>query len=280
MGWRTAAGAVTVLVALAAALTGCADGPVVEPAPLCPPGELTTLQPGTLTLATDQPAYPPWFVDDQPANGQGFESAVGYAVAERLGYPRAQVRWARVAFTTALAPGPKPFDIAINQTSITDQRREVADFSAPYYDVLQAVVATASSPAVRARTGTDLARLRLGSEAGTTGATAARSLSHSPITVFDTNDAAVQALGDGQVDALVMDLPTAQRVAADLPGGRLVGRLPQSPEGTEQYGLLLDKDSPLTACVSEAVQALRADGTLARLQQQWIPTASVPTLTG
>ena len=270
---------IATLAALVLAAVGCV-GPDPAPDPRCAPGELDTLTPGVFTFATDQPAYRPWFVADQPANGEGFESAVAYAAAEQLGYSPDQVRWARLPFSTAMAPGPKPFDAAISQFSITDQRREIVDFSAPYYDVDQAVLTVAGSAAAGLRSTTALGRLRLGAEAGTTGALTARMLSHAtPITVYDSNDQAIAALSGGKVDALVMDLPTAQRAAGDLPDGVVVGQLPRAAERVEQLAMLLDKDSPLTRCLSSAVEALRADGVLDRLQRQWMAATPVPMLT-
>ena len=250
-------------------------------APACAPGALPTRAAGTLTIGTDQPVYPPWYVDDKPENGQGFESAVAYAVADQLGYGKDKVTWTRVPFNAAIQPGPKSFDLNLTEFSITDERRQAVDFSAPYYDVKQAVVARMDS---RFAAVTDLAGLkdaRLGAQVGTTsldaiGATIAPSTSPS---VFNSNDDAKQALSNGQVDAIVVDLPTAFYITgAELPDGKIVGQLPAT--GTpEQFGAVLDKGSPLTACVSQAVEKLRAAGTLTALEQQWLTTAgSAPDL--
>ena len=275
----------------AAALSTSACAPADQPggrppstagaAPACAPGALPTRAAGTLTIGTDQPVYPPWYVDDKPENGRGFESAVAYAVADQLGYGKDKVTWTRVPFNAAIQPGPKSFDLNLTEFSITDERRQAVDFSAPYYDVKQAVVARMDS---RFAAVTDLAGLkdaRLGAQVGTTsldaiGATIAPSTSPS---VFNSNDDAKQALSNGQVDAIVVDLPTAFYITgAELPDGKIVGQLPAT--GTpEQFGAVLDKGSPLTACVSQAVEKLRAAGTLTALEQQWLTTAgSAPDL--
>ena len=195
----------------------------------CAPGALPTRTAGTLTIGTDQPVYQPWYVDDAPDNGQGFESAVAYAIAEQLGYPKDKVMWTRVQFNAAIQPGPKAYDLDLNEFSITDERRQAVDFSAPYYDVKQAVVALSSNKFANA---TDLAGLkdaRVGAQVGTTsydavGATIAPT---TPAAVFNTNDDAKLALSNGQVDAIVVDLPTAFFITtAELQGAKIVGQLP------------------------------------------------------
>ncbi len=248
----------------------------------CTPDELDTLEPGTLTIATDQPAYEPWMVDDTPENGEGFESAVAYAVAEQLGYTEDQVTWTRVPFTAAIQPGPRPFDFDINQFSITEERRQAVDFSSPYYTVSQAVITTAGSPADGAASLDDLRGLRLGAQVATTSLQVLTDViapENEPV-VFNTNDDAKLALQNGQVDAIVVDLPTAFYItAAELENGVIVGQLEDSGEGGDQFGLLLAKDSPLTDCVSQAVDALREDGTLAELEQEWLSdVADAPVL--
>lgn len=236
----------------------------------CDKSELTTLKPGVLTFGTDQPAYPPWFVGDVPANGEGFESAVAYAVAGRLGYQPGEVAWVRVPFNAAIAPGPKTFDADLNEFSITEERRKAVDFSSPYFDVTQAVVTVKSAPAAQVTTIDGLRGLKLGAQVGTTSYTAATELGGSqPVAVYNNNDDAKAALTNGQIDALVLDLPTAFQVQAELSDGHIVGQLPGGDE-TEQFGIVLDKGSSLTSCVSGAVDALRADGTLANLSRQWL----------
>ena len=249
----------------------------------CSPDALETQTPGTLTIATDQPVFEPWFLDDDPANGSGFEGAVAYAVAERLGYTEDKVTWTRVPFNAAIAPGPKDFDFDINEFSITPERAEAVDFSTGYYDVTQAVIALEGNPASGAASLADLKDVRIGAQVGTTSFTAVES-GISPTTeaaVFNTNDDAKQALSNGQVDAIVVDLPTAFYItAAELDNGLIVGQLPPA-QGVEveQFGLVLDKGSSLTSCVSAAVDGLRADGTLDELAQEWLSqTAGAPVL--
>jgi len=246
----------------------------------CDKASLATLKAGALTFGTDQPAYPPWFVDDNPANGKGFESAVAYAVAGKLGYDSKDVQWVRVPFNAAIAPGPKTFDANLNEFSITDARKQAVDFSSPYYDVTQAVVTIKSSPAAKVTTLDGLKDLRLGAQVGTTSYTAAKGLgTKAPIAVYNNNDDAKAALTSGQIDALVLDLPTAFEVQSELTDGAIVGQLPAGTDKAEQFGIVLDKDSKLTSCVSGAVDALKADGTLAKLQQQWLAEAgSAPVL--
>lgn len=240
----------------------------------CVKGALATLKSGVLTFGTDQPAYPPWFVDDDPGNGKGFESAVAYAVADKLGYTADHVQWVRVPFNAAIAPGPKPFDANLNEFSITDERKQAVDFSSPYYDVTQAVVTIKSSPAAKVTTLDGLRGLRLGAQVGTTSYVAAEALgAKETVAVYNNNDDAKAALTNGQIDALVLDLPTAFQVQSELTDGVIVGQLPSGTDKPEQFGIVLDRGSALTSCVSGAVDALRSDGTLTKLQQQWLAEA-------
>ena len=249
----------------------------------CPSGGLPTLTAGTLTVGTDQPVYQPWYVDDAPENGQGFESAVAYAIAEQLGYPKDKVAWARVPFNAAIQPGPKSFDLNLTEFSITDERRQAVDFSAPYYDVKQAVVTLSDNPFANVTNVAGLAGARLGAQVGTTSYDAINAVikPSTPAAVFNTNDDAKLALSNGQVDAIVVDLPTAFFItSAELQNAKIVGQLPAGTGTPEQFGAVLDKNSPLTPCVSEAVESLRSAGTLTALEQQWLTAAgSAPELT-
>jgi polar amino acid transport system substrate-binding protein len=262
---------------LAAVLVGCApvaEQPATAGLSQCKRDSLDTLYRGVFTYGTDQPVYPPWYMGDNPENGEGFEAALAYAVAEKLGYPREDVRWVRVPFNAALAPGTKEFDASLSEFSITAQRKAAVDFSAPYFDVTQAVVTVKSSPAARARNIDALKPLRLGVQVGTTSYTAANSVDGvNPVAVYNTNGDAKMALSSGEIDALVADLPTAFAVANELRDGIIVGQLPAVTDDVEQFGIVLNKDSPLTRCVSSAVDALRDDGTLASLQTTWLAEA-------
>ena len=244
-------------------------------APSCSPSSMSTTSPGTLTVATDSPAYGPWFVDDKPSNGKGFESAVAYAVAKQLGFSSDKVTWKVAAFNSVISPAPKPFDFDINQVSITPARAKVVDFSSGYYDVAQSIVTLKSSKYANATSIADFKGAKLAAQKGTTSLDAINDVikpGGSPAE-FPTNDLAVEALKNGQVDGLVVDLPTGFYVtSAQVTDAKIVGQLPVTAS-PEQFGLVLDKGSPLTSCVSQAVDALRADGTLARLQQTWLASA-------
>jgi polar amino acid transport system substrate-binding protein len=238
----------------------------------CPAGGLRTQTAGRLTIGTDNPAYPPWYDDNKPANGKGFESAVAYQVAERLGYPAQNVTWVQVPFNTAIAPGPKTFDIDLTQFSITPERKRAVDFSSPYYLVRQTVISTKGSPIAGATTIAGLKNAKLGAQVGTTSLQAIKELikPNPQPQVFNSNDDAKKALQNGTVDGLVVDLPTAfYMTGAELKDGVIIGQLPQVGV-PEQFGIVLDKDSPLTRCVSDAVDELRQDGTLAVLEKQWL----------
>jgi polar amino acid transport system substrate-binding protein len=248
----------------------------------CTKDSLVTLTDGTLTMATSDPAYEPWMVDNDPTNKQGYESAVAYAVADELGFADGEVAWVRVPFDAAIQPGAKQFDFDINQFSITDERQQAVDFSASYYDVRQAVVAVKGNPAADAASLADLKNVRLGAQVGTTSLDAITE-SIAPTEqpkVFNTNDDAKLALDNGQIDAMVVDLPTAFYLSAvEIEGGVIVGQLPQTGGTPEQFGLVLDKRSPLTECVSQAVDALRDAGTLEELEKKWLSAvAGAPEL--
>ncbi|WP_238950184.1 ABC transporter substrate-binding protein [Mycobacterium sp. IDR2000157661] len=260
------------LVAVVATACAPAAEPYSAPRPQdCRKDHLTTLYPGVFTFGTDQPVYPPWYIGDNPANGEGFESALAYAVAAELGYRGQEVRWVRVPFSEAIAAGPKSFDASLSQFSITQPRKAAVDFSSPYFDVSQAVVTVRSSPAARARSLADLRPLRLGAQVGTTSQTAATAVTgDAPVSAYNTNGDAKLALGSGEIDAVVADLPTAFALASELRDGMMVGRLPNESADVEQFGIVLDKDSGLTRCVSFVVDSLRADGTLAQLENTWL----------
>lgn len=279
---RSVATALGSVIVLSAALVGCSpqseeqasDGEGGSKS--CAPGDLDTEVAGKLTVGTDRPAYDPWFADDKPSNGKGFESAVAYAVAKQLGYQRDAVVWQHVPFNSAFAPGAKKFDFDINQVSISESRKKAVSFSSGYYEVRQAVVALKSSKAAKAKSAADLKDVKLGAQVGTTSLDFINDLvkpSQKPA-VYQKNDFAKSALKGGQVDAIVVDLPTAFYITgAEVPEAKVVGQFPDSAEEPEQFGLVLDKESSLTSCVSGAVDALRKDGTLAALEKEWLSDA-------
>ncbi|HEX3548100.1 MAG TPA: ABC transporter substrate-binding protein [Mycobacterium sp.] len=272
--WKLAALAAATTLTAATACAPAAERTARTGTDHCTKDSLGTQYSGIFTFGTDQPVYPPWYMADNPANGEGFESALAYAVAAKMHYLRDDVRWVRVPFNAALAPGPKPFDANLSEFSITDQRRAAVDFSSPYFDVTQAVVTVKSSPAARVRSMEGLKKLKLGVQVGTTSYTAATSVDGSvPIEVYNTNGDAKMALTNREIDALVADLPTAFSVANALRDGVMVGQLPTRSGVVEQLGIVLDKGSPLTRCVSWAVDLLRGDGTLTQLEKQWLTGA-------
>jgi polar amino acid transport system substrate-binding protein len=255
----------------------------------CSPENLTLVNPGTMTIGTDTPAYPPYFVTDDPAkqdagdpaSGQGFESAVAYAVATKLGFTKDQVKWTVVPFNSSYAPGDKAFDFDINQISITPKRQKVVDFSDGYYTVNQAVVALNDSPIAGATSVADLAKAKLGAQVGTTSLdfiTNTIKPAEKPFVYNDTNDAK-SALQNGQIDGIVVDLPTAYYItAAEIDNSKIVGQF-KAQEGGEQFGLLFQKGNPLVTCVNKALSALKDSGELQQIQDQWLAGQAAPYFT-
>jgi polar amino acid transport system substrate-binding protein len=267
------------LVVLALLVAGCGSSSeetgTSASAASCEPGKLPTQEQGVLTVATDNPAYPPYFEDNDPTNGEGFESAVAYAIGKQLGYPKAKVKWTEESFNSSFAPGPKDFDFDVNQISITPVREKAVDFSAPYYTANQAVVALKSSDAASATSLEELQDAKLGVQIGTTSLEAAEAEIEpsSRPEVFNSSNDVVQALKNGQIDAVVVDLPTALYLTAvQVPEASVVGQF--SAPGGDQWGALLEKDSALTACVSEAVEALEDSGELQKITDRWMSKAA------
>ena len=260
-----------VLAAATLALTACSNDDSGSAAD----GELPTLKAGTLTIATGDPSYSPWVEDDDPESGKGFEAAVAYAVADELGFDKADVTWVRTTFDAAIAPGPKDFDLNLQQFSITEERKKGVDFSSTYYTTVPALVSVKGNKGADA---TDLAGVKdslIGVATGTTTLKAVEDLVDptQDVKIFNSNEDAVQALDAGQIDLLAVDLPTAfYLAAAELDDGVVVGQL-DSTEGGDQFGFVLPKGSELTGPVSEAVDALREDGTLDRLAKEWLSDA-------
>jgi len=268
------------LLALVVAACGDDDEPTAgssdEPeatataaADACAPEQLELKTDGTLTVGTDKPAFPPYFEDDDPSNGKGFESAVAYAIAEQLGLD--SIEWTVVPFNASFAPGPKDFDFDINQISITPKRAERVDFSDPYYTAPQAVIALKSSDAANATSLADLEDAKLGVQIGTTSLDAAMASIpdlEQPQVFNDSNDT-VRALKTKRVDAIVVDLPTAfYLTAAVVPEATIVGQF--DAPGGDDWGVVLEKDSPLTECVNQAIGELESSGELQEITDKWM----------
>ncbi|GLY75766.1 ABC transporter substrate-binding protein [Actinoallomurus iriomotensis] len=243
----------------------------------CVKDKLKLIKPGTLTVATDKPAFAPWFKNDDPANGQGFESAVTYAVANKLGFAKNEVTWTTESFDSSYAPGPKKFDFDINQISVTPERRKAVTFSDGYYDVAQAVVAADGGTYAGATSVNELKNARIAVQVGTTALQAVRRQIQ-PATqprVFNNEIDAINALKNKQVDVLVLDLPTAFYVtAAQVKNSKIVGQLPRSADGNEQFGLLLQRGNPLVGCLNVALGQLKSSGELARIQDRWLTSSA------
>lgn len=250
-------------------------GAATTAAQTCDKANLALVDDGVLTVATDRPAYPPYFEDDDPTNGRGFESAVAYAIARQLGFAEDEVKWVVEPFNSSYAPGPKRFDFDVNQISISPQRARAVDFSSPYYTAPQAVVALRDGDAARVTSLEDLKDVQMGVQIGTTSLDAVEASvepSKQPKVFNDSNDV-VRALKQGQVDAVVVDLPSAfYLTAAQVPEAAIVGQF-EAPGG-DSWGALLQRGSELTECVSGAVDELRENGTLDRLAQQWMGEAA------
>jgi polar amino acid transport system substrate-binding protein len=255
----------------------------------CAPDQLELVSTGKLTIGTDNPAYPPWFGGEEkapwkisdPTSGEGFESAVAYAVAEELGFDRDDVEWKVVPFNQSFRPGPKDFDFDINQISYTEERDQAVDFSESYYDVNQALVTVKGSSIEGAKTRDELKDAKLGAQIGTTSyryIVDTIQPSDDP-SVYDTSNDVISALKAKQIDGIVVDLPTAFFiVAAELDDGVIVGQFPAAGE-QERFGMVFNDGSPLVACVDGALQMLKDDGTLADIQQEWLSDkASAPVI--
>jgi polar amino acid transport system substrate-binding protein len=249
--------------------------------PGCDPATMQTKKANVLTFGVDKPVYPPWYVDNDASNGKGFEGAMVTAVATELGYDSAQVAYTHVTFNQAISPAPKSFDLDFDEFSISKQRAKAVDFSSPYYDVNEAVVAMKGSKGAAVTTFAGLKSLKLGAQIGTTNQTTISDVikpSQQP-GIYNSNALAIQALKNGQIDGLLVDLPTAFYItSAQVTGSTIVGQLPAG-SNPEQFGAVLPKGSPMTTCVSKAIDALRNDGSLAKIQKKWLSqVANVPVL--
>jgi polar amino acid transport system substrate-binding protein len=289
MNLRGSVVALPLLLPVLAAATACApsnDSPTATDtasgSASCAKADLPLRKPGTLTIGTDSPAYDPWFSNNDPTNGKGYESAVAYAVAEQLGFTRDEVTWVKVPFNSSYKPGAKDFDFDINQISITPARAKVVDFSDGYYSASQAVIALKGTAGAEATSIADLKGLRLGAQTGTTSLTAIRDViqpDQDPAVFEDTN-AAKQALQNDQVDAILADLPTAFYISAvEIPNSTLVGQFQPETGQQEEFGMLFEKGSGLVPCVNDSLATLKSNGTLDDLEQKWLSdVVDVPQL--
>jgi polar amino acid transport system substrate-binding protein len=240
---------------------------------------------GMLTVGTDNPAYPPYFQGgaekdsdwkiNDPNNGEGFESAVAYEIASRMGFTSDQVSWTVVKFAQSYAPGPKTFDFDINQISYSPKRAEAVDFSESYYDVNQALVVVNDTPITEATGVADLAAYTLAAPIGTTSADLIESYIGAESAPYQTLADAVAALNAGQVDGIVVDYPTALYIAdpyvQQVKNSTVLAQFPNDAvEGGEYFGTVQGKDSPLTACIDLALQEMKADGTLEAITTEWL----------
>jgi polar amino acid transport system substrate-binding protein len=250
-------------------------GTIPDPA-ACAEG--LTLNDGELVIATGDPAFPPYVIDDDPESGEGFESAVAYAVAAQLGFEDDQVTWVRTTFDSAIQPGPKDFDFNLQQYSISPEREEVVSFSVPYYTSTQAIFGAADSPAADATSLADLQGLRIGVATGTTSVVFAEDIiaPDEAVQIYNDNASAVAALDGQQIDAIVADLPTALYVAfVEMDNGAVYGQFSTTDDTAgESWGLLFEKDNPLVECVNNAILLLRESGELDEITEEWM-TSSV-----
>jgi polar amino acid transport system substrate-binding protein len=241
----------------------------------CSPESDVWHEPGALTVATGEPAFPPYVIDDDPTSGEGFESAVVYAVAEQLGFAQEDVTWVRTTFDEAIAPGEKDYDFNIQQYGITAERDEIVDFSIPYYVDQKALLVPADDPAASATSFADIQDLRFGATIGTTDAdyiVEVIGIPEADVAIYDDQAATFAALDAGQIDATVIGLPTAIYITTvEMPQITIAGVLPREGEGGDgDMGLLFAEGNPARDCVDAALQALTDDGTLAELEQQWM----------
>ena len=271
------------------------EGAAATSAPSCEKADLQLVNAGKLTIGTDNPAFPPWFEGgtpegsdweiNDPSTGEGFESAVAYAVADKLGFGKDEVQWVVVPFNNSFKPGEKSFDFDINQISVTPERDRAVDFSDSYYDVNQALVALDGTPIADAGSVADLKQYQLGAQVGTT------SLAYIQNTiqpdkeprVYDTSNDVVAAINAKQIDGIVVDLPTAFFLvgAEEVKNGKVVGQFEGTGTGGEQehFGMLFEEGNTLRDCVNDALAELKSAGTLDQIQQEWLSEkASAPVL--
>lgn len=246
-----------------------------------------TLEAGSLTIATGDPAFPPYVIDDKPESGQGFEAALALAVAKELGFEGDTVKWVRTSFDTAVAGSDKNFDFNLQQFTINDERKQVVSFSDPYYTANQALIGYIDGPAKDVKSLADLKSLKLGAAAGTTSLQYITDVIKPDVEpfAFNSNADAKTALDNKQIDAIISDLPTAIFWAAvgsengGIDNTKVFGQFPLGDQGGDEWGLLFSKDNPLVDCANIALANLTASGDLEKITQQWMGDyVEAPTL--
>jgi len=274
--------AIAAVLALTLAACGGDEGGPSNGDGECGPEHPALFESGKLTAATGDPVFPPWMLDDDPAGGEGFENSVVYAVAEELGFAAEDVVWVRTTFDEAIAPGAKDYDFNIQQYSITEERRQVVDFSDPYYVAEKVLVTFPDSPGANASSLADIAGLKYGAVIGTTDLDYIEDrIGATDVDVFDELSDVVLAMQGGQVDGTVISLPTALfMTAVQVEGSIIAGILPDS-EGGEGLGMLFAKDNAFVGCVNEALAALDSRGALDDLATEWLAGGGeIPRLSG
>lgn len=262
--------------------TESAEASPSEAAASCATEDLATKTAGTFTIGTDNPAFPPYFSDatqtdpwefGDPTNGQGFESAIAYALAEQLGFTEDQVTWVAVPFNNSIAPGPKDFDVYLAQVSFSEERTQAVDLSEGYFFSNQALVTTAGSPLADATTLAEVADYRLGAAGNTTSLTyiEERIQPATEARVYEDNTGVKAAIEADQIDGAVFDLATAFYIVnVEMEDGVVVGQFPSDPEDKEHFSFVLDLDSPLTDCVNEAILTMGENGELDSIAAEWL----------
>ena len=270
--------AASLTIAALSLTAACGSAPAEKKAAAA---ENETVTPGKLTIATGLPAYTPWVMNDKPESGKGFEAAVAYKVAEKMGFKKSDVKWVRTTFDSAIAPGAKDWDMNIQQFSITPERKKAVDFSPSYYNSAQAVVVRKDSKFANATTLAELKKVTIGAMVGSTSYDFAKKIIKDDIKTYNDNAVLAQAVDSNQIDAMVVDVPAASYIveSGQVKNGKVLGQIPgtEDPNGT---GIVLPKGSPLTPAVTKAVNELVKDGTIKQLQDKWLAayTTDVPTL--
>lgn len=264
--------------------TTAAEPTTTAAADVCSTDSEALFAPGSLTIATGEPVFPPWMMDDDPANGEGFESAVAYALAEELGFAAEDVQWVRTTFDEAIAPGERPYDFNMQQYGITEERDEIVDFSIPYYVEQKTVVALEGTAAASASTFAELAESNLGATIGTTDLDYIVEVIGVPdadVAVYNDQAATFAALAAGQIDATVIGLSTAYYITAvEIDTAVISGVLPDVGGTEGGMGLLFTDGNPYVECVNAALQTLTDDGTLEALGDEWLEAGGdIPEIT-